>query len=203
MPRFDWKDSLLIALGFVACVALATFIERAFGIEIEKEILQVLVGVTILGFPALRRRFFGEPDLAAPRKGIFYSLLSIVGLLATIFGMALLAIFGARLLEAPKTPPDYMSQPAEPIEGLDEFQVLPNLDGDSAHDPEQAANDERVFEQFEAEMKAWDDEIYAEWHEQQKYHQKTTRWLTALGLGLVVLGALAAYVRYPRGPQSA
>ena len=60
MPRFDWKDSLLIALGFVACVALATFIERAFGIEIEKEILQVLVGVTILGFPALRRRFFGE-----------------------------------------------------------------------------------------------------------------------------------------------
>jgi hypothetical protein len=196
VPRFDWKDSLLIAVGFVACIATATFVERALGIQVNKELLQVLVGATILGFPALRRRFFGEPDLPEPRRGFFPSLSSVLGLLGTIFGMALLAIFGPRLLEAPRTPPDYSAQPAERIPALEGLEIVPLL-GEQP-DTEKMAEEEREIEQFEKETEAYEQEVRSDWLRQEAERLRTTRWLSALGLGLVALGAFAAYVRYPQ-----
>lgn len=196
MPRFDWKDGLLIAAGFVACIATATLVERVLGIEINKELMQVLVGLTILGFPAARRRFFGEPDLPEPRRGFFPSVFSIVGLLATIFGMALLAIFGPRLFEARRTAQDYLTAPSEPLPALEGLEILKITDGEP--DAEQAAREQQEIDKFETETRAFQQEALADWHRQEESHRETTRQLSALGLALVAFGALSAYVRYPK-----
>lgn len=195
MPRFDWKDSVLIAFGFVVCVTVAMTIERWLGLELTREALGVLVSGSILGFPLLRRRLFGEPDLPEPRKGLVPSLLSIVGLFSTIAGMGLLAIFGPRLLEPPHSPPDFRAEYLDEASRHSiELEVVELADLEKPQGTRELAPSAEVTMRRDAENYAA--ERLDEWHRERAWHDGTTRWLTVLALGLVGLGALAIQLRY-------
>lgn len=192
MVKFDWKDSLLIAAGFVVCVTIASTIERWVGIKVSRELMELIVYASILGFPLARRRLWGEPQLPEPRRGFFASLLSIIGLLATIAGMALLAIFGPRLFEDRPHRPDFLTQGSDTSTDQPLFEII-----EVGEDPDEArARQQAEIDRYEKEREALNVELLDEWHRTQEEHENRDRMLSALALGLLGFGALAIHLRY-------
>lgn len=85
--RFDWKGGLLVCGGFLLGIAALYALQEGPDLELDEHGTR-LVGLVPLGGPvAGRRAVFSAPQLAEPRSGVLASLLSIVWLLATIFGL--------------------------------------------------------------------------------------------------------------------
>jgi hypothetical protein len=187
MFKFDWKDSLLVAAGFVVCVTATMLLGRLLDIEVSEGFLQFMVGATVLGFPLARRRIFGQPQLPEPRRGILWSALSVVGLLASIFGMALIAIFGPRLLGSA----DEVATTERAADEAPLFEV-------ESTDPVETAKSDAAIDAALREMEAFDEQAEKAAIAARLAQRRTERLLAAWGLGLVALGAGAAFVRYPR-----
>jgi len=90
--NFDWKDGLLISASLLLTVGSLATLSQHFDVTISDVIMKFTVFVMIAGPVALRRVVFGAPVLPEPRTGALASIVSMLGLLATIFGMALVVL---------------------------------------------------------------------------------------------------------------
>lgn len=190
--RFDWKDGVLVSAGMIATVAALAAL-RGLGVELETEdgLVHAAVGLG-MGGPVLgRRALFGGPVLPEPRPGALASLASILGLLATLLGM-LLGLLGVSTLARTFAPaPDFEAKAIARAREVT-AQVDGILAGVVPGSP--AQRDAEVV----AEAKRAAAEQRAEWEANRDHWRTRGGGLTAAGLVLVVLGALAAWWRYPK-----
>lgn len=191
MPKYDWKDGLLVGVGFVACIMVLSTIKSQLGLELGRGMIASIAVASILGMPLLRRRLFGTPQLPEPKKGVLASLISIFGLLGTIFGVALLVIFVPRLFERGEGPPDYGAEQHGVGEQLD-FEIRSGEVNDEEAAMIQAAELAKYQQEEQEEAAA----RLAEWEQDIEESRAKDRLLTLIALGLLGLGALASKWRY-------
>lgn len=189
--RFDWKDGLLVCGGFLLGIAALFMLRTTFDVDVEGDDgIVELVGLLALGGPvAARRAIFGVPELPEPRSGPLASLLSIVGLLATLFGMLALAAGGLSLTRWLERPPAFELEARGRLEAAHEA-VAFKIDGAPVASTDE---DRQAFEASVKEIVARDEE---EWASRRQHHGRTALTLLGTGLLLVVLGSLATWARY-------
>lgn len=181
---FDWKDNLLVCAGLILGVAAVAALRVPLALTVgdDDEIVGGLVIALMLGPSALRRAVFGAPKLPAPRSSPVASLVSIVGLFATLAGVALLALVA---LDAPRafgSPPDFAAEAKAQLAEVDALVgALP-----------------MAKPQGEAELERAKASLRESWAEEQAGRRARILQLGAVGLLLAALGSLAAWWRYPR-----
>ena len=81
--QMDWLDGILIAATFGLGIVLSSSFPESnlMGSDIS------VVG--ILAAPALRRVVLGPPSLSEPKTGVFWGLVSVLGLLLLFFSMGI------------------------------------------------------------------------------------------------------------------
>lgn len=187
--RFDWKDALILPLGFLGMVLGMVQLQK-FGFELSKPAKQGLAVAALFGPLALRRKFFGEPELPEPRTGFLPSAGSVLGLLATFFGTALIALGGYHLTNRPAKP-DFLAQERS-YQGSFEFDFVEGAETEE----EGAARRER---EREARLVEGARESERSWEEGEAEFVTRYQRILAVGLGLAALGAFGVKSRYPSG----
>lgn len=87
----DWKDLLLFAAAFgIVVVGLTAWAEVAG--EPPRWMTKVVIVGGLATPLALRRFIFGWPALPPPKEGALWSLVSMLGILAALFGVAAAAL---------------------------------------------------------------------------------------------------------------
>jgi hypothetical protein len=189
--RFDWKDGLLIALGFAVFAAILGGL-RHLGLEPGRATLQGLGAAAVFGPSALRRYLFGQPVLGRMRRGLGPSLVSILGLLGTFFGIGIMVLALHRLTQPKPSMPDFrveLSAWENSALELDFGDV-----GETAQQTAERRARERADRATELER-----EVASRAHEWSMREQEERRldWtLATAALSLLGLGALALRVRY-------
>ena len=85
----DWIDALLFSFGFVGYIALLVWAQSTFGFEIPDDATGIQGGGGLgfmMGLVYLRRKVFGAPSLPAPRLGVVWGLISVLGLFSIMAG---------------------------------------------------------------------------------------------------------------------
>lgn len=195
--RFDWKDALILPIGFVVLVLVLSQLQSV-GIETSKGTKQALAVAVFFGPLGLRRKLFGEPDLPPPKKGLLPSLGSVAGLLATFFGTALIVLGGYHLTKTRPAKPDFLSDERAIYAGVDELDV-------SFDENAQEREARRERERREREEKIVSDarEREASWEADEAEFARRYWGILATGLALSGLGALGVWARYPRKGEAA
>lgn len=209
MLHLDWLDAILVSLGFVLWITIGFFLSKAFGVS--PEALSPLHGFGILIFvvlpPVGRRLIWGAPNLPEPKDGLFWSLLSMFGLLLSIAGMACFVFSVRWFVESFQSAPDFLKQSREFHAGLKDYHgilakiKLPN----------------ETMAQFEARLKRLKQEglqerkrsilKYAaekkqEWRKGNADLRRGGSRAALLGFLLVAVGAFGSQLRYLRKPAS-
>lgn len=189
--RFDWKDGLLLSAGMIGAVALLLALKEGLGVSADDGLVELVVLVAMGGPVAARRALFGWPQLPEPRKGVLASLGSIVGLLATLGGLLLLALGTLQLKDTFGAPPDFEAQAlaAYRASGAQIEAALGGLIEGSAEERQ------RQWGADAREAAAGD---RSRWEQERAERRRLGLTLLAVGVALVALGALANYLRYPR-----
>lgn len=195
--RFDYKDALLLPLGFLGLVVCLTWLKK-MGIEAGRGSMEGLAVASLFGPVWLRRWLFGEPELPAPKTGIFFRMASVLGLLCTFAGTAALALASYHLSWRGDAAPDFRKESIALFESTRLIDFAP-----AGETPEETTkrhareHDEGMKEALrEAERRA------SEWQGQQDELNGRYLKILCFGIGLCALGALAIYWRYPREPAS-
>ena len=85
----DWIDALLFSFGFVGYIALLVWAQSTFGFEIPDDATGIQArrwfGVHD-GFGLSATEGFGAPSLPAPRLGVVWGLISVLGLFSIMAG---------------------------------------------------------------------------------------------------------------------
>lgn len=187
--RFDWKDGLLVCGGFLLGIAVLALLKGTFGLHADDGVVE-LVGLLSIGGPlAARRAIFGAPDLPEPRRGALASLMSIVGLLATLFGLLGL-VAGARNLSAGfEQAPDFERDARAGLQAGSE--ALERALGDA---PGVSSGEARA--ELEASVRELATRDRETWESARRELRERGWGLLGGGLLLVALGSLAAWARY-------
>ncbi len=190
--RFDWKDALILPIGFVVLVVVLTLLQSV-GIETSKGTKQALALAVFFGPIGLRRKLFRLPHLPPPKKGLFPSLGSVAGLLATFFGTALIVLGGYHLTKTRPAKPDFLSEERAIYAGVDGLDV-------SFEESAEERDARRERERREREEKIVSDarEREVRWQEDEAEFARRYFGILATGLALSCLGALGVWARYPR-----
>lgn len=193
---FDWLDGLLFSLGFVLVIGVATTLGRAAGIDVNRGAGRLVLALVFAPL-GLRRVLFGAPVLPEPRPGALGSLLSIVGLLASLFGAGALALGGWGLVGVVETPPDFVGQAATyRTEARDRFRFEVRLSNET---PAQRAEREAHAAQEEvAAVRRHAADLEQEWQRARAERLQKSTWLALVGAALSGFGSLLLWLRYPR-----
>lgn len=198
--RFDWKDGVLIAVGF-AVFALLLGLARRLGFEPGTGTLQFAAATALLGPSSLRRSLFGQPVLGPMRKGVLASLGSIVGLLAVFSGIGVMVLTLHRITQREPAPDFEAEVTSWEVDGV-EFEVVPA--GETVAETEarrSQARAERAAERA-AERERAIAERAREWTVAEQEQRRLDLKLAAFVLVLLAGGSLALRSRYEPLPKS-
>jgi hypothetical protein len=186
---FDWKDGLLVSAGFLAGVALLFLLKTTLGIDADDGLVE-LVGLLSIGGPlAGRRAIFGAPELPEPRRGVLPSLMSIAGLLATLFGLLALVAGARNLSSGFHAAPDFEREARAGLQAGHDV-----LEGALRDVPGVSTDEGRA--EFEATVQELATRDREEWASTQGALRERGWGLLGGGALLVALGTLATWARY-------
>lgn len=194
--RFDWKDGLLVALGFATFAALLG-VARHLGFDPGTGTLQFAAATALLGPSSLRRYLFGPPVLGKMRKGLVASLVSIVGLLALFSGIGVAVVSVHRVTQR-EPAPDFEAEVASWEADTLEFEVTPV--GETAAEAE--ARRDRARAERAAERERSIAERAQEWSAAEAEQRRLDLILAAVALLLLGGGSLALWSRYEPAPRT-
>lgn len=191
--KFDWKDGLLFTGGFVLTVAGASALHDLGGVDLGRKEIQA--GLTVLAFGPLvvRRVLFGAPQLPEPRKGIVWSLVSMLGLLAMVFGIGVLALSTFPLARAFGATPDF-----EADARAEESAATISVTRVGETPEEQRERQELEARDREAQRSAAAARARALWTTQRDGARMTLANMLSAGLALVAFGTFCTWARYPK-----
>ncbi len=193
--KFDWKDGLLLCTGFVGCIGVLLGLKEAFGVSADEGLVELVGLVTMAGPVVLRRLIFGAPELPEPRRGALPTLLSIVGLLASLFGLLAFGGGALHLMSSLREAPDFERETRAALQQAHETFAV--------RFPGQPEEDEATTAaRLDADAKASAALQQAAWQQSQAEQRSTSLAVAGVGLLLVALGALATWARYrPVAPE--
>ncbi len=201
--KLDWIDALLFAFGFAGAIALSTLLDRLYGLRLTRATLAIAF-VPI----GIRRLLFGPPTTPEPRKGVLWSMLSIVGLLVVFAGIASLVLASAAAFD--KGPPDFEAEARAIHSSADaklgalaeiSFEVVDPNETSQAREARLVRQREARAAEREASIRKMAEESRGRWEEHRRSRIATAWRLVGAGFGLVLLGALMMRARHGKRPE--
>jgi hypothetical protein len=197
--RFDWKDGLLVALGFTLMVLLLSFLRGTLDVDLGKVGERAVALPVVFGAVVARRVIFGPPRHGNMRTGILFRLLSIVGLLMLFFGLGAGAITMARFSHSSNPKPDFEAQERAIYAKPSEFDFVDTNELPDARERRQQAD----RDELESRIKRNTAEQQQQWAASDAEHKRLD-WLFVLAtVGLMAIGSFFLSLRYEKlAPES-
>lgn len=192
--KYDWKDSLLFGFGFVTAIGLLFGVSLYLDVEIGRALTKAAVVGLGFGPLALRRAIFGAPELPEPRPGALASLMSMIGLFATLLGTACAVTGGVSFAATLRAAPDFEAEVRKAEASAPRIEI-------TVHGEDPAVSAERDRKRVEDDAAFRREQVADErrrWEETRAAGRERDLQLFAFGLGLIAVGTFAAWARYPR-----
>jgi hypothetical protein len=198
---FDWVDTVLVAVGFVALVGLAMLLSNVAGVDVANMNGRRALFLVVLGPSLLRRALFGMPPAMELRTGPLASMLSVLALLATFGGVGALAVSSWVLMRAFEAAPDFRAEAEAAVAEGNAVAASVQLDFPPVGETE-TERETRLAARAAADLARQDrlvDELAAESEEswQLRRNRDRSRGATIFGAG-VLLVALGAFLERAR-----
>jgi hypothetical protein len=203
---FDWIDAILMLVFFVAWLSIGIGV---MSLELLPEgIVQSAMNIgslfAVYAAYSLRREIFGKPKLSAPRKGMHWSLISMIGFVSILGGtLTLFTAFGS-FTASLESPPDFFGQAQAVQDAVPDLYFPPPFKvGTTQEEMDRLIAEDRQKDQKEKEERL--QEMVAErtldWEKTRQESIESGFETAKDGLIVCLIGILCMAARYPRQSQ--
>jgi hypothetical protein len=200
---FDWIDALLIVCAFVGWLSIGIGVMSLDMLPdgIVQSVMNIGSLFAVSAAYRLRRAVFGKPRLSAPRMGMHWSLISMIGFVSILGGaLTLFAAFGY-FTASLESPPDFLEKAQALQDAAPDIYFPPPFKvGTTQEEMERIVAEDKRKDQKEKEERL--EEMVAErtlsWEESRRQSIASGFEIAKNGLIACLLGIMCMAARYPK-----